>query len=372
MVKNQAKASALDGTAKNGSGNARQIEADQRRHLEFDSSINKRKASFDQLAEAHFGCQEGSTPDPIDQLVYLRYLPKVQEAFVAQHGHITGLFFAHNFRGGVVRTEKAMYVICDEQPRFEAMDQLRRCDDLKEQANEFLRGWGFSACIGKLYGMCTNLLALLDAAASNEPGIETRYANAIERYASDIPKIDAYLHRSARTQGEFQYCLGMLVGLALIAMVVAVIWLFLSQLNLLTSLLIACIAGSIGAVVSVMTRLSNGSLKVAYEQGIARVRVVGAFRPVIGAVFAGVIGAAAISGFIPVQLPTDSLKQTCFLVVLGFIAGFSERFAQDMLLTTTSRLNPHGGRDHESGGADNIPTEPIAPVAAPEGRAVHR
>src|SRR5258708_19050455 len=125
--------------------------------------------------------------------------------------------------------------------------------------------------------MCTNLLALLDAAAGHEPEIETRYLNATEGSALDVAKIEAYLRRSARTQGEFQYCLGMLAGLALIAAATVVIWLFLGRVNLLPSLLVTSIAGSSGAVVSVMTRLSNGSLKVAYEQGIARVRIVGAF-----------------------------------------------------------------------------------------------
>jgi hypothetical protein len=376
MVENHTTPNASEATAASGSASAPQIEADRRRHLEFDSSIKSRKASFEQLVEALFGCQEGSTPDPVDQLVYLRYLPKIQEAFEIQHGHITGLFYARHFHGAVVRTEKAMYVVCDEQPRLEAMDLLRRCDDLNEQANEFLRAWSFSACIGQLYGMCTNLLALLDAAAGNEPGIEVRYAHATEGYASDMAKIEAYLHRSARTQGEFQYCLGMLIGLALIAAVATVIWLFLDQINLLPSLLVASIAGSSGAVVSVMTRLSNGSLKVAYEQGITRVQVVGAFRPAIGAVFALVIGAAAISGFIPVQLPTDTLKQTYFLVVLGFIAGFSERFAQDMLLTTGRRLSAGGGHDDDSDGTDNLSSEPSAPMTAPvrrpRGRVVHR
>ena len=47
--------------------------------------------------------------------------------------------------------------------------------------------------------------------------------------------------------------------------------------------------GGLGAVVSAMSRMTSGRLHIDYEQGKWGVRVLGAIRPMIGAVFGSVL-----------------------------------------------------------------------------------
>jgi hypothetical protein len=64
----------------------------------------------------------------------------------------------------------------------------------------------------------------------------------------------------------------------------------------------------------------------------------GAVRPLIGAVFGSVLFAMFDSGILPeVEVADD--KPLGFYAVIGFLAGFNERFAQDMLVGSARQLS---------------------------------
>jgi hypothetical protein len=73
----------------------------------------------------------------------------------------------------------------------------------------------------------------------------------------------------------------------------------------------------------------------------------GALRPAIGAVFALAVFVFAMSPILP--LDDTSRGDTFFLVALGFLAGFSERFAQDMFVRSGQGLAGPGGDSPSSG-----------------------
>jgi hypothetical protein len=58
-------------------------------------------------------------------------------------------------------------------------------------------------------------------------------------------------------------------------------------------------------------------------------------RPVIGAVFGAVVFLFLDGGIVEVLSPPDGGQQLAFYAALGFLSGFSERFAQDVIAHAT-------------------------------------
>ena len=88
-------------------------------------------------------------------------------------------------------------------------------------------------------------------------------------------------------------------------------------------------AGSIGAMLSVMQRLNDDKLDVQYEVGPALVRLTGTLRPILGG-FAGFLTLLLILSRI-VPLPVGTGSDGVYLVVLAFAAGFAERSIPDII-----------------------------------------
>jgi hypothetical protein len=89
-------------------------------------------------------------------------------------------------------------------------------------------------------------------------------------------------------------------------------------------------AGGVGAMVSVMSRMSTGSVRLDWEFGKDTLRTLGALRPFVGAIF-GLMTFLALKSEI-VNLKVGDGSSSYYYIVFAFVAGFSERFAQDMLL----------------------------------------
>ncbi|MDB9425091.1 hypothetical protein PN437_09300 [Microcystis aeruginosa CS-564/01] len=97
-----------------------------------------------------------------------------------------------------------------------------------------------------------------------------------------------------------------------------------SMLGLVTA------AGGLGSVVSIMSRVHDfGNLKDADPVVLF---FTGFFKPIIGTSFALFLFALFNAGIIPIQIKTGS--ENYFFAAISFVAGFSERFAQDILSKT--------------------------------------
>jgi hypothetical protein len=99
--------------------------------------------------------------------------------------------------------------------------------------------------------------------------------------------------------------------------------------------------------VSVMSRLSSGKVRVDWEFGKDTLRTLGSLRPFVGAVFGLITFLALKSGVIGIDL-ANKAGSSYYFVVFSFAAGFSERLAQDMLLSTTLESFGHGGKDDQT------------------------
>jgi hypothetical protein len=125
----------------------------------------------------------------------------------------------------------------------------------------------------------------------------------------------------------------MLVAMAVAGIVVAV--LAILQVNPLGHPIgVSLIAGGIGGVLSVMTRMTSGNLVLRAEAGKWAIRALGGIRPIVGAAFGAALYLLLAGKIISVFQPPSGDK-TMFYAGLAFLAGFSERFAQDAIAGAT-------------------------------------
>ena len=117
--------------------------------------------------------------------------------------------------------------------------------------------------------------------------------------------------------------------------------------------LITClVSGAVGAILSVMTRTTNRErVRVRLDQGRFVVFLSGGFRLIIGAVFGAAMFVLVSGGLLPIAVPDSPDQVKLFFAGLAFLAGFSERWAQDTIVRTLpgaadrNAVEPARGKD---------------------------
>ena len=91
------------------------------------------------------------------------------------------------------------------------------------------------------------------------------------------------------------------------------------------------VAGTMGAFISVLMRMSSNSFRVDYEVGRSTIRRLGSFRPFIGAIFGMVLFFVLKSGLLTVDTNDTPNQEFFYYGSLAFLAGFNERFTNVIL-----------------------------------------
>jgi hypothetical protein len=126
---------------------------------------------------------------------------------------------------------------------------------------------------------------------------------------------------------------------------------YLFTTKLFTSKLVKVIVGSFfgywGGVASLLLRLPDFEIL----KGKSRIflRVSGAAQPLVGGIFAFVLGAIISARIINISVGGSSDLSIWLFVVLGFLAGFSERFTRNLL---------HVAETHFGGASGPTPQPP--------------
>ena len=196
---------------------------------------------------------------------------------------------------------------------------------LAVRASAVLTGVRQRICLQLVVASAAHLLSLVDAHSNSADGAATSAALAKERAAID--KAEAYYREAANGQAQMVYFGGMVL-VTFVLSLVATIWLTLSWATPVAAL----IAGAIGAVISVVQRITSGRFILETDVG-GYPFLLGGLRPLIGGVFAMAISFAFSGGLLhtPVAANETVDHRRLALLVIGFIAGFSERWAQDTL-----------------------------------------
>jgi hypothetical protein len=211
---------------------------------------------------------------------------------------------------------------------------LFHCLHLHYKALEFLTPQPRKICMRMIFGVIATLLGTLDqrqldmvSGKTDKPfGSDPEEIKTLER---ELAQAQAYYRQAAQRQAQLDYLVGMLSFLVLAAVITAIVAVSTGTLD--TPAMLAVLGGATGAVVSVLQRMSSGTLKLSPESGKKTIRALGFMRPVIGAVFGAVVYLFLDGGIVDVLAPPTTGSHLAFYAGLGFLSGFSERFAQDVI-----------------------------------------
>jgi hypothetical protein len=307
-----------------------------------------------------------------------------------ERGRIDASYYGRATRNGAALLLSAdpprtyrLYTKLDLVGAKEAAKLVSRCEHVRVAAEELLAGEERQRVIRLVYERLVQLIRMLDDAATAMPprremayaeappaspeeaaerersrqrerqleeqrereaaqALEEAKKNALAVIEADIEQTEAICRRAVRRRAMMAYFYGMLGGVAVFTSLGIGVGLLLGNVDIpgfdLSEFITTFVAGAIGAIVSVMSRMSSGNLDIDFETRRGFLALLGGFRPLIGAIFGVALYFGMASGILPIEPPSEETQTFFFLTFLAFLAGFSERWAQDMLVSSPRNL----------------------------------
>jgi len=291
----------------------------------------------------------------------------MRAAYEASQGKILEEYYALNFRaaillvatkeqtevnGGAERNVLKMRLYYDARESSTDVDDVfRSARRVERKYSVLLQGKTQDILVRGIYTTAVVLLGVLDAmvGSADKP---KRVSAAAASAQKEIRQIEQNARDAALDRALVRYLGGLAAGAVLvIAGVIALI--FVPMKAEFGSPLITCLgAGALGAILSVMTRMTNRQkVRVSLDQGRVVAFLSGGFRLIIGAVLGAVMFVLVGAGLVPIAVPASVEKVNLFFAGLAFLAGFSERWAQDTIVRTLpgaadqNAVEPARGKD---------------------------
>jgi hypothetical protein len=296
--------------------------------------------SFSELVYAHYDwwralrAEQGTT-------ALEKHYNAVKHEFEAANGRIVKSYWCSHVESAVVLTEQkprmsvrglrcGFYLEGDwaahDWPDIAA--ELHHCDELAVKATSVLTGVRHRICMNLIMASAEHLMSLVDRRASGTP--PDKDDAVVRRERRCLEKTEHYYTVAANGQAQIVYFAGMALVLCVIA-ICASVWLSVAWATGVAALL----AGASGAVVSVVQRINSGRFDLDYDVGRPYALFLGGLRPLIGGAFAMALAFAFDGGLLhlPVLETEARADRRLALLVIAFVAGFSERWAQDVLVS---------------------------------------
>jgi hypothetical protein len=295
-----------------------------------------------------------------DRVELRRHFGVLLRNFESEHGRIQRSYFASNCLAAAVLTchDEIEVVLARDVPSSELIQVIRRAQALGYLAWHRLERYDRSLCQRMIFSVILEVLRRLDQ--THEAGATGRQMGAgdVASLRRNLDEAEDFMLRCATRRAQSEYLRGMLHRGSLLVvplLAAAVVTLLLNDgafAGTLGQALVVSIAGALGAMVSVMWRMTSGTFSINlptldYSSARSELRLMGAGRPAIGGIFALAVFVFAMSPLLPID--ASSKGDTFFLVALGFLAGFSERFAQDMFVRSGQGLAGPGGDSPSTG-----------------------
>jgi hypothetical protein len=183
-----------------------------------------------------------------------------------------------------------------------------------------------------------------ESATSGSPGtkrpdpdaVSDFYKRDLSELAQRIQRAELLLDAAGQRTAQARYVRGMFRGAVLLGLATLITGAAFLAFDVEAKYGVGIPAGGLGAVVSVFQRMASRSFRLDIE-AISDLALFGAARPFIGAVFGVLIVCLLEAGLLDIY-PGDGSTLALY-AVLGFFAGFNERFARD---TLSSSADPTG------------------------------
>ncbi len=325
--------------------------------LELDQAIRLHRASFVQYVDTwYFSDPKFNRNGAASVRRYRRYYSGIFEAFTAAEGQVVASYFCNGVPAAAaltakprrflssIRPDEYRLHIVDNAPRDAetdkrtgaALDVIESCDELASRAQEFLAGRWRRVCIDRLYGLVTDALAILDPVAEGEAvGVaatdstgEAEMFSLVDQARRGVESTRAYLAWAAQRLAVLRFLRGVIISALAVPLIAWILSLTIPAGS--QAALWSMGAGAVGATASVLNRVTKNRLKLDYEAGTARLHILGAVRPILGGISGLILYFAVEGGILPLD-PGAKFSRFALLTVLSLAAGFSERFAEDML-----------------------------------------
>lgn len=306
-------------------------------------------ASFSDLVRAHFRREQeragGHAPaSPAAEEDYRKKLTQ----FELEEGKLAAAYWstksasavaltvgrAHAARNPIAETEMLIRIhrVTDWLPgsSTQIATLLHECDLLAIRAGEILRGTSERIAMRWVFSVQEHVVGYLERESDHTPEAEHAFVLA-QRH--ELRRIEEYYLRAAAKAGRIVYVSGMLAGAFAIAGAVTIAAFVLADHSRhwdrgVEVLLASIVAGAIGALVSVLSRMSGSRDKfnVDFEVGRPLLRRLGLYKPLVGSVFGVALYFLLASGLLLTKEPSSSSNAIYFYGAIAFLAGFSERF----------------------------------------------
>ncbi|HEV8603043.1 MAG TPA: hypothetical protein VGQ68_06555 [Gaiellaceae bacterium] len=211
-------------------------------------------------------------------------------------------------------------------------DLLHHCDTLAIKVSEVLQGTTERIAMQWIYAVQSHLLGFIERRGDKADAKEINAVCASQ--AKELIQIERYYARAGEKEARIVYFWGMVIGVLVsgaLAILLALLvwatgWFSGTHTHDMETFFVCFAAGGLGAVVSVLMRMSSNRFAVDFEVGRATVRVLGSFRPFIGAVFGIALYFLVLSKLLRMELPSSEGEAFFFLGTLAFLSGFNERW----------------------------------------------
>jgi hypothetical protein len=328
--------------------------------------------TFSEVVYAHhdwWRSRQAGAPDAAARAAY----DSVLTAFEARYGQIVRAYWCSEIESAVALTERRRLGGL-RSPVFgfhresdwatktapDIASELHHCDELAVRANAVLTGVRQRICLELVASCAAHLLSLVDTGTGHGNGNGT--AAAVQHEREGMKEVQDYYCEAANGQAQLVYFGGIATVMVSLA-AICTLWLSITWATPIAAL----IAGAIGAVVSVVQRINSGSFELDYDVGGPYIFFLGGLRPLIGGAFAVAISFAFDGGLLhpPIDASETADHRRLALLVISFLAGFSERFAQDTLTSVLPEAKTAPATAPAASPSSGTASPP-APDASPE------
>ena len=336
--------------------------------------LRARRPQFADLAAAYLHAYGGAKTSEEQRATLIETLPHMLQAFEREHGaivrsHLTGTMAA------ACLTERDELVVSIGQRAQDGPDNLiallRRCERVGYTAWHRLHTYDRRSCQLQLWNVVEDALRRLDVhhAGSESQAARRALDDSVARLEKRVDAAEDFMLRCAARRTQARYLKGMLLGALLVGVVLAATFAALEASGRLTllagELLLVALAGSVGAVFSVLARMTSGSLQtnlptLDHDMKNTDLRLIAALRPLVGLVTALALYVLVEGGIMPIALEEGGDERTALVAGVAFIVGFSERLAQDVFIRSGNGLLGTMGDSPAKGPAAGLTPPPGA------------